>query len=460
MKKLLVFAISILLAVVLLAGCNGNNNTPPATDTSGPSSDNGSAPVTSDTPADVELTFWFYPMWEGAEAVVGAEFADLVKQEYPWITLNYEVLSYDAGPEKFTVAMATGATPDIYNDGFSRIAPAVDAGLAVDITDVAQAIAPCLTSDITHAGMVDGRNYAVNVSSYNGYVMLVNTTMARELGVYDMLPADRIHWSYDDFLDICREAKKAGKYGIPLYAGSRSSDSWYYSWLLSAGTPITKDDLSAMDVQGPEAELVLETLKTVVDEGLCPPGAATNKDEDVLGFFSSGQSLFSFQGFNMQVDFQNQMDNGEIDPFEMMMVAIPTPDGKADPKTVTWGAESLVIFKNNNDEAKIDAAKKVVELFYTNPAIAKQISENYQQTDIKGAEATFDNPALAEGNMWIVDFTNTYGTAAFGIMEPWWSDFRETFYVELQGVFTGALTPEQALENWTASGNAVIAAAQ
>ena len=461
MKRILVVILAILLSIGLLAGCN--NKTPAATTTP----DDSSTAVTTDNgdsePAPVDITFWFYPMWDSAEQVLGADFAAFVKQEYPWITLNYEVLSYDAGPEKFTVAMATGATPDIIYDGYGRLAPAVSSGLVVDVTDLVDEITPYLTIDVNHAGMVDGRNYAIDVDQMIGYVMMVNTTLAKDLGVYDQLPADRLHWSYDDFLNMMRDAQAADPnvYGIPLWAGSRSSDSWYYSWLLSADVPITKSDFSGMDVVGrPGAVNVLDTLKLIVDEGLSPPGAATTTDLDVQSYWITQQCLFTNNGFGMQMAWQNEMDAGELDPFDTELVAIPTPDGKADPKSVTWGAESFVIFKNNNDEAKIDAAKKVLALFYKNPQFAKEISENYGPTLIKGSEPEFAHQFLADSLVWSLDFTNKYATADFGIMEPWWSDFRETFYVELQGVFTGALTSEQALENWTESGEAVLAAAQ
>jgi ABC-type glycerol-3-phosphate transport system substrate-binding protein len=57
---------------------------------------------------------------------------------------------------------------------------------------------------------------------------------------------------------------------------------------------------------------------------------------------------------------------------------------------------------------------------------------------------------------WNIDYTLKYSTSAFGILEPWWTEFREIFYPQLQELFIGRAAPKQVLENWTKNGNAVI----
>ena len=71
-----------------------------------------------------EVTFWYMPLYEGFDEKMSQDLAQEVKEKYG-IILNTEVLTWDAGPEKVTVAMATGATPDLYLDTYSRIAPAI-----------------------------------------------------------------------------------------------------------------------------------------------------------------------------------------------------------------------------------------------------------------------------------------------------------------------------------------------
>ena len=53
--------------------------------------------------------------------------------------------------------------------------------------------------------------------------------------------------------------------------------------------------------------------------------------------------------------------------------------------------------------------------------------------------------------------TAEYADSSIGVLESWWSDFRETFYVQLQSYYTGEKSAEQVIKDWEAAGNEVIA---
>ena len=142
MKKLI--ALLLALAMVLSLGACGAKEAP---ETEAPTAPKEETPAPAETPAEpapaeeenapVTLSLWIY---DDGDVVTDLyeEFAASVNEAYPWITIETEVLPYDSGPEKFVVACATNTTPDLYFDGYSRIAPAVKAGLTVDVTDVIQ----------------------------------------------------------------------------------------------------------------------------------------------------------------------------------------------------------------------------------------------------------------------------------------------------------------------------------
>ena len=56
------------------------------------------------------------------------------------------------------------------------------------------------------------------------------------------------------------------------------------------------------------------------------------------------------------------------------------------------------------------------------------------------------------------EFNAKYSHSDFGILEPWWSNFRETFYVQLQALYTKTKTAEQVLTDWEKTANDVITA--
>ena len=122
-----------------------------------------------------------------------------------------KLLSYDAGPEKLTIAMATNATPDFMQDGLSRLAPGIQGNLCADVTDLIGRLGGILLKGFEKEGVKDGKNYYVPTNTNNGYNFAVNIDLAKTLNVFDLLPADKIHWSYAQFLDFCRKATAAGK---------------------------------------------------------------------------------------------------------------------------------------------------------------------------------------------------------------------------------------------------------
>ena len=145
--------LAVLLAGMMLAACQEKAEVPETKDTAAVSAETVETAKTPDQEASVretaadtpqadlegtEITFWYMPLYEGFDEKMSRDLAQEVKDKYG-IILNTEVLTWDAGPEKVTVAMATGATPDLYLDTYSRIAPAIGGGLTADITDTAEA---------------------------------------------------------------------------------------------------------------------------------------------------------------------------------------------------------------------------------------------------------------------------------------------------------------------------------
>ena len=82
----------------------------------------------------VTLTAWYYADEGAAEGY--NLWAEQVKAAYPYISMEFEELPYDSGPEKFTVAVATNTYPDFYFDAYSRCAPAIKAGKTLDVTEL------------------------------------------------------------------------------------------------------------------------------------------------------------------------------------------------------------------------------------------------------------------------------------------------------------------------------------
>lgn len=408
----------------------------------------------------VELTVWFYERENMMNLY--ESWNEEVNSKYPWITMKFEELPYDSGPEKFTVACATGTTPDILYDGYSRIAPAVHSGLALDITDIMADNASAFISEAKD-GIIDGKNYYIPTNDGASYGILVNMDLANKLGVADMLPKDRESWSYDDFLAVLRAAKAADSSIVPcaLFAGNQSSDCWYYSWYMANGAQITSDDLTECVVnQGQNKEKISETLGvfgTMVNEHLAPDGCATLTDDDAIALWHAGQLLFMAGGLNEIIIYYNNQEAGTSLEFEIDACALPTKAGTAG-ASGSWGSTGLVGFNNAGHEEAIKAA---LDVYLKNPKYCQGTCEICGTLPrMNGVTIEYNTEHLNELMTWATDFSAKHNTSAFGILEPWWTDFRGTHYPQLQDFFAGNIDEATMLDNWKAAADEVIKAAE
>ncbi len=457
MRKLITVILCAAMLAGVLAGCQP---------TSAPSGSTSTSASQSASAENVEITFWTMPMYDDYGPLIQEDYPAAVKAAYPNITVKTEILSWDAGPEKITVAMATGGTPDILNDVYSRLAPGPNAGLCVDLTELATTLKDIFLEGYLETGIFDGKNYYLPDKSNNGYNMTVNMSLVKKYKLESLLPADKTHWSYDQFLKFSREAYKAGKadglFATQLWAGSRSSDAVYYSLLMCGGTDILNKEHTKLAANTATAKATLAVLKTLVDEGMIPEGAATTKDESVDPNFYSGKLFYILDcaGAQTPVTIYNKVKAGEMEDFEAVTYQYPTPDGKADPRVASFGTNGFVVFTNGNDANKIDAAKKAIDVYFRDDNI---IAETCLKT---GLSPTTSNITLDYGDDVLnakakeaVEANAKYATSGFGILEPWWSDFRETYYVQLQAYYTGTKTVDQALADWETTANDVISKA-
>lgn len=463
MKKALALLLAIVMMLSVLAGCGAQQDSSAQT-TAAPGDSTTAGDTTTAATSDneehenVTLTAWYYIEEGVSEGYEG--WADKVHETYPWITIEFEELPYDSGPEKFTVACATNTTPDLYFDGFSRISPAVHGGLCADLTDLVTDYQDTFLGEQI-SGVVNGENHYIALQDGASYAIAVNMTLAEQLGVADMLPTDWTQWSYDDFLEICRAAKAADStiYPTALWAGSRSSDACYYNLLVANGVALTNDDLTATafntgDNQAKALE-VLNFLNTIMDEGLCPNGAATMVDEDLYEYWNSGRQLFRINAaLSNATGMYNDQQTGTSIEFDFDFLAAPTATGDYTPNCVSWGTYGVCVFKNNGHE---DAAKLALGVLLENPEYMNTIVQITGKSSLlTNTSISYATEALDALMARATDYSANYADSSFGILESWWTDFRETFYVQLQDFYVGNIDAQTLLDNWQASGDTVL----
>ena len=463
MKKLIAMLLAMLMVIGLFAGCAGDPAaTTPSESTPVETNPVETDPVETEAPKDpVTLTWWTYE--SEVNTPLMEAWADRLHEAYPWITIEWTWLPFDTGPEKMTVAFATETYPDIISDTYGRLAPAVDAGLTINLQPAIDMI-PGLT--MGNEGWVGDEPHYIWQGGSTGYSISCNMDLAAELGIEEYLPDDGMTWGYDEFLACLRAAKAAGYYGIDLYAGSQSSDMWYYTFFFAAGGEIIDIQNKKVVVNEPaykEANLkVLNLLKTIVDEGLCQPGAATMIDQESQPIWFTDKMLFCHGAWSNVANWVKQYEDGVsmVENFEMF--SVPSPEGGEWPKTGAFSSSGVVAF-DTADGAKLDAIYTAIAYFYSeeggmfadfrkvNPAAASILEHDKPITD--GLDEVYLINQQQRGNM---QATKGLVRNEWGPAYGWYADFRLTFYPQLQNFYSGNITAEQLLETWQANAQAAI----
>ena len=469
MKKLVTLFIAVLMITAIFAGCVNDVKTEEPTAAAKTAEKTAEAAATQEekseeTELTAELTLWSMPLIEGFEDVLDQLIAGY-NELYPGVKINVEMLTWEGGVEKLQISLGTGTTPDIYIDGTARTAALPSKGVLVDVSDVITENQDVLLPSLQQIGKFKGSNYILPLDAMSGMALAVNATLAKELGTYNMLPADHLSWTHDDFYNFLEACTVAGKdqgiYGVALYAGSQTSDIAYYSMMLSNKGSVLNEDHTACIANGPANVAVVDLLAKLVSEGVAYPGATTLKDEDTESLFYSGKTVMMINGspYGYAANMMKMADEGTIAACpEIEAYGYPTSSGTADAMiTGSWGANTMVLFTNDADEAKIEAAKAFMN-YYVDDTDAQLAlcTVNGNTPPTLGTKVTKDNEMLAELSATVSDWTSRFTTTNFGILEPYWAEIRSNFYPELQAVFSNAKTSQEALDSFVEKVNEII----
>ena len=314
-------------------------------------------------------------------------------------------------------------------------------------------------------GVIDGTHYLIPASQMGASFLSVNVTLAKELGIYDLLPADRISWDIHDFYAFCKAATEAGAdrgiKGTMLYAGSSTSDDILYSLMLSNGGSIIDKTSNTCVANSPECVEVIQVLGDIVKNGYCIDGATMITGSDTGTPFYNQQYVAILNGNApaQLLEFTKMKEEGYIDEIpEIRTYGVPTADGvKMD--SACWGANGLAIF-DNDDEAKIAASKEFVKFLMEKVEFSEKVwaeAPNYYPSRDNGAVFNNDNEMVKEEVLFRQELTVDYADFDFGILDNYWPQVRNHFYPELQAVYSGQKTAQQAMDSFVENVNKVLA---
>jgi ABC-type glycerol-3-phosphate transport system substrate-binding protein len=282
---------------------------------------------------------------------------------------------------------------------------------------------------------------------------IVNETLAKELGVYDMLPlsGDRT-WTIAQAEALAKAVKeKGGKFGVLHTAGS--GDYYMDGWAIAFGGSLyLNNDYSEPAMNTPEWKQAWTWLKTMQDEGYFVGESWTFTDDT---YYAEGPKTVLNGGSYSQVR----------DGASLRVVSYPSPDGSFVPfqtapsgimvfdhvkRLTARGASSTEISKA---QEKQDEAVKFAMWLNNNVEFVKlQVGTEFSwRTDIVVNHITDsltpENKALMELDApWLDAMIAKYGLADIGIASPKYQALRGIKSKHLGLYLSGVETVDDALK--------------
>jgi multiple sugar transport system substrate-binding protein len=308
-------------------------------------------------------------LWE--DVIAGFE------KEYPDISVNLEVQSWDNLNDVVTTKVQGGKAPDIMNGG-------PFAGFAAD--DLLYPVEE-VTSDDTRADFQESfvESASVGDTQYglpliaSSRTLFVNNDLLEQAGV-------EAPTTWDELLAAGKAINALGLpstygYGMPL--GSEEAQAESAIWFMGGGG--TFGDAEKIMIDTPENLEAATFMQRMVEENATQPDAGATDRTPLIDVFIQG-NIGMIEGLPPTVG-QIEEKNPELD---YSMVPIPTKDGDA----FTLGvADHLMAFKNDGD--KQDSITKFFDYFYTPDVYVNWVTtEGFLPTTVSGGEELADDPKL------------------------------------------------------------------
>lgn len=413
--------------------------------------------------AKTKITYWTYPAIT-VEGLQPGEYEqnmiDQFEEEYPEVEVELQIFPYDGGIKKVDLSIMSGDPPDILIDNVFRVGKYADAGLLVPF-------------DLTEEEKNDFYPFAIEASTFNGEMAVwpthVNTTgfivskkIAKEAKALDLLPLDRPdrNWTADEFKAFLQKVAAAnlpGVRGYTLFFGDANGQQVFIMLMLQGfgAVPfVYEDGKYRCTMDSPEAVEGLEYYLDIYNNspGCFHEGAETLTCFD-CGRINSSGDIAVINGGVATILQGLEGTNQIYADADGSLFPIPSKAGISNSSLLS--IEAYGVF-DNGDAERVKYAQLFVRYFCENApdflTIRNNASPVRKSTPIAEAYQKYaDNPDVQYYLTQLPSYGKDYGT-----MCPVYQQYKEVWRVNMQGVFTGMITPEEGLDEITRKVNKLL----
>ena len=451
-KRFLATALSGVLAVsALLAGCSDKESSKPAEG--------------SKDKKTVELSLMLTPQWKGVMDATeqGADYNSFFKyaaekfskqyKDYD-VAVNVEVVASEQRDELLNVKLNGGTPPDIFFENTFAMGDYAHRGALVPLNDIVDDAAKKDIEQNYWDSVTFGEDIYFYPFSHMPGTLAYNADMLKAAGLEQYIGGENEikTWTLEEYETILNTLKNdlpkdkyPNAYPMGLYALNNQGDTWNLAYLRMFGNTFfdKKGNIVLGDAKGAKAA---EWLKKTYDSGLTNPGAESVSSNDVLAMFKNQKIAIAFTNSVLFNNTKAEMNEGKAPKFDIRLANIPSESG--DPLTFTYVSGAAVF--NTQDESRIKVSKDFVKFFSTDPELVKASKNGVPVRTSVADEFKSENPlfeAYDKNAPYLFNFTGSV---------PGYSELRQVLFPELQAIFTGQKSPEQAVKDYQKNGNQII----
>ena len=350
LKRILALAMAAAMALSITACGGGDESTPSGSQPSGSQPSGGGA---------VTLTVASFNIGGFTDSAAWEPIIEAFNAQNPDVTIEILPVTYQDGDQQLANLIAGGNAPDVVFEGPERIiGNYANEGLLVDLSDLWEGVTD-IPESISSVSQLDGTYYMYPLS-VAAHCMAINYEAFEAAGALQYIDEETRTWTTDDFVAACEALKAAmdagtitmAETGI-IYCGAQGGDQGTRALVnnLYSDYYVTEDGTS-YNANSANNVKALTQLQAMVNDGTM--GVSTSYvASDELQAFANGTCAMTFCW-----NYSNYSQYAAQTQFTPFAMAFPSDDGV--PELEMAGPYGLCVF-NNDDQAKIDAAKEFVK---------------------------------------------------------------------------------------------------
>lgn len=437
------------VAGALLTGC-GNGDT-----------SESESITASDIPADEEVNIevWLTPQWKGVYEATedGADYdsfllkaAELYEDENPNVNIEVQVVPSDQRNSKLSVALDTDSLPNVFFDSSFALSNWPHQGVALPLNDVISEESRADISETIWDNVTIGDDVYFYPFAQNQGTLVYNAEMFEEAGLSEYISGENeiASWTTEEFVEILTTLKEANSNVAPLgfFSMNEQGDTWNMMYTRSFGNPFYGEDGSIV-LDEPNGIEAFEYINSLNEDGLLVGGAESLTSNEVNALFQNQEVAVSFTNTILYNNMLADMDNNVIDNFDARLANVPAAEG-VNPPVFTYVLSSIAF--DTLDDAENAIAKDFIKFYSEHEELTNASTNTLPIRSSVSEEFSSDLPLLGaynENEKNIINFSNNISGYA---------ELRNVFYPEIQAMLIGDKTPEQAAQDFSTNGSAII----